>query len=522
MKVFTIRVFTMLMIVGGFSAGADPAAAANEKQQSKGNNPPDSCAVLKREHSKLQDMLRNANSCVSAAERGERRKGRLVTMGDCKYKPEELEPKLDAISQQYDRCTRRKDNPCADLEFECEDTEAQLKKVAGCVRLAESGAQKPDSTPITLGDCTPPLETVKAHVADVCPRSRRCRDEKKYADACGAGIASMPSGSTCRYEGEPGKWSCAATITRIQGDPRGIAYAPSGTFSPTNPRSVDDMAALAAAIEPTVSPKACPRFIIDGVAIQDPVPETLQRGYASRPAHPAVRKCTPLAVLAVAAKDSLTRWLDQDNTEELYRQFPPPGCEKDPKSCFIKERQCRGGIVGQLSLELGACLCGLQEELSVATDINAACPVQPDMSDESLDQRVRAGNPFSVQFSTGWVAFGSEKPRVTQCVLLTSAIAAGLAPEPLPSEAITKLHQDGLELMNRGDIRGSIAVFTRCINADPKSAICHHALGVAYSKVGDEPNSYGHYKSYLTLLPDADDADHVRALTFDYERKHDY
>ena len=51
-----------------------------------------------------------------------------------------------------------------------------------------------------------------------------------------------------------------------------------------------------------------------------------------------------------------------------------------------------------------------------------------------------------------------------------------------------------------------------CLEADPGFARCHRQLGVLYAQIDDTKRSVKHYRRYVELQPDADDAPRVRAM----------
>jgi Tfp pilus assembly protein PilF len=63
-----------------------------------------------------------------------------------------------------------------------------------------------------------------------------------------------------------------------------------------------------------------------------------------------------------------------------------------------------------------------------------------------------------------------------------------------------------------GDLGTAEKLLLTCVSKAPRYAKCHRSLGVLYAQLDKPDRSIKHYKKYLTLAPNAQDAARVRAL----------
>ncbi|MBX2812113.1 MAG: FHA domain-containing protein [Myxococcales bacterium] len=79
------------------------------------------------------------------------------------------------------------------------------------------------------------------------------------------------------------------------------------------------------------------------------------------------------------------------------------------------------------------------------------------------------------------------------------------------SRRATVLFRQGQDALNVRDLGDAEAHLTECTRVAPNFAMCHMALGMLYAASSPQ-RALRHYKKFLELAPDADDADHVRAM----------
>jgi hypothetical protein len=70
----------------------------------------------------------------------------------------------------------------------------------------------------------------------------------------------------------------------------------------------------------------------------------------------------------------------------------------------------------------------------------------------------------------------------------------------------------GLSELNAGRAHSAISALTRAVELNPAHANAHRSLGDAHKKASDVARAVRHYKIYLALRPQADDAPAVRAF----------
>jgi tetratricopeptide (TPR) repeat protein len=69
----------------------------------------------------------------------------------------------------------------------------------------------------------------------------------------------------------------------------------------------------------------------------------------------------------------------------------------------------------------------------------------------------------------------------------------------------------GQALHRKGDQAAAVDAYLRAIELDPSDATFRLALGISYERLAQRPAAAAAYAEYLRLLPDAADADRVRA-----------
>lgn len=74
------------------------------------------------------------------------------------------------------------------------------------------------------------------------------------------------------------------------------------------------------------------------------------------------------------------------------------------------------------------------------------------------------------------------------------------------------LFKRGQRALLEGRLKKAKTLLTKCIEASPRHAQCHRALGILFAQRGNQAGSLRHYQAYLELEPDAPDAARVRRM----------
>jgi tetratricopeptide (TPR) repeat protein len=83
--------------------------------------------------------------------------------------------------------------------------------------------------------------------------------------------------------------------------------------------------------------------------------------------------------------------------------------------------------------------------------------------------------------------------------------------------ALEEGHKLALEGKAKAD--DAIKAYSHALELDPNLASAERGLAIAYAAKEDEEQAVEHYKNYLKLAPQAPDADTVRKIVSDYEKK---
>ena len=76
----------------------------------------------------------------------------------------------------------------------------------------------------------------------------------------------------------------------------------------------------------------------------------------------------------------------------------------------------------------------------------------------------------------------------------------------------TRLSKLGRDALTSGRLEIAERHLTECIKQAPSFALCHRSLGILYASKQDTLRSLKHYREYVELAPEADDADRVRKM----------
>jgi regulator of sirC expression with transglutaminase-like and TPR domain len=103
-------------------------------------------------------------------------------------------------------------------------------------------------------------------------------------------------------------------------------------------------------------------------------------------------------------------------------------------------------------------------------------------------------------------------------------------PEPPPRELgivdekiktlAREVGEEGEASLGRGNVDRAKTLLLACIELNPASALCHRSLGVLYARADNSKLALEHYRRYVQLAPDAPDADRVRRMIADSEKRH--
>jgi len=83
-------------------------------------------------------------------------------------------------------------------------------------------------------------------------------------------------------------------------------------------------------------------------------------------------------------------------------------------------------------------------------------------------------------------------------------------------ESIWFHYKKGITLLNGGQTKKAIGVFSRCVQADRSFCLCHRALGISYAREGNGSKASRYYRLYLKYCPTAKDAHRVEKVLKDY------
>ena len=61
-----------------------------------------------------------------------------------------------------------------------------------------------------------------------------------------------------------------------------------------------------------------------------------------------------------------------------------------------------------------------------------------------------------------------------------------------------------------GDLTAARVALERCVALEPGSAACHRSLAITYAQLAYAERSVRHYRRYVELAPNSEDADRVR------------
>lgn len=78
---------------------------------------------------------------------------------------------------------------------------------------------------------------------------------------------------------------------------------------------------------------------------------------------------------------------------------------------------------------------------------------------------------------------------------------------------------EGQQAMVNGKVARAETLLLACVELDPSAANCHRSLGVLYAKKEETKKAIAHYKRYVALAPESSDAERVRRMIQDAERK---
>ncbi|MGA9526238.1 MAG: FHA domain-containing protein [Myxococcaceae bacterium] len=80
-----------------------------------------------------------------------------------------------------------------------------------------------------------------------------------------------------------------------------------------------------------------------------------------------------------------------------------------------------------------------------------------------------------------------------------------------------KLFEDGTALFKKAQYREARTLFARCLDVAPTYAWCHLMLGSTYARMGEVDNGARHYRTFVKLAPNAEEARQVRDLLEQFE-----
>lgn len=101
------------------------------------------------------------------------------------------------------------------------------------------------------------------------------------------------------------------------------------------------------------------------------------------------------------------------------------------------------------------------------------------------------------------------------------------SPAPSPGRSVSKelerlarnVGDEGKRALMDGKLKRAETLLLACVELNPSAAGCHRSLGVFYAKKDDTKKAIEHYKRYVALAPNGPDAEQVRRMISDAERR---
>ncbi len=149
-------------------------------------------------------------------------------------------------------------------------------------------------------------------------------------------------------------------------------------------------------------------------------------------------------------------------------------------------------------------------------EIEAAAPAIAQLMDQAACEKAKTTND-----KDSWESYLANYPTGSCADLAKSRLAKieeKLASADLGRREAERLYREGNEALIAKKYKKAQKLLEKSLEHDPDNAQAHRSLGVVFTKLKKKTKAVEHYRTYLKLTPNAEDASGVRKLIKDLEK----